>query len=235
MVDAKKRSQKVAKGTLSARLGSKPEPAPEVEAASEPAPECAPKPAAASALKKAPDAASPPSAPSAPSPTPAPSAGGKAGSLQDQFLNSLRREKTPVTMFLVKGVKLQGIVTWFDNFSILLRRDGQSQLVYKHAISTIMPGQPVNAEQFGQGGEGGRKQRLLQDIFLTSVRDAAVPVTMFLVNGVMLQGRIAAYDLFCMLLEREGFVQLAYKHAVSTIQPAAPVDLSGDFGEEEGE
>ena len=58
-------------------------------------------------------------------------------------------------MFLVKGVKLQGIVTWFDNFSILLRRDGQSQLVYKHAISTIMPSQPVDAAQFGSGGEGG--------------------------------------------------------------------------------
>ena len=153
----------------------------------------------------------------------------RAQSLQDAFLNLLRKNKTPVTMVLVKGVKLQGIVTWFDNFSILLRRDGQSQLVYKHAISTIMPSQPVDADQFGMAGDGGKKQRLLQDVFLGSVRDAGVSVTMFLVNGVMLQGRIAAYDLFCMLLEREGFVQLAYKHAVSTIQPAAPVDLSGDW------
>lgn len=156
----------------------------------------------------------------------------KGGNLQDQFLNFLRKEKIAVTMFLVKGVKLQGIVTWFDNFSILLRRDGQSQLVYKHAISTIMPGQPVDAEVFGPVGEGNRKQRLLQDIFLTRVRDAEVQVTMFLVNGVMLQGRIASFDLFCMLLERDGFVQLAYKHAVSTIQPASHVDLSGDFDDE---
>ena len=73
----------------------------------------------------------------------APVVAGKGQNLQDQFLNTLRKNKTPVTMFLVKGVKLQGIVTWFDNFSILLRRDGQSQLVYKHAISTIMPAQPV--------------------------------------------------------------------------------------------
>ena len=170
-----------------------------------------------------------------PEAAPAPAAGGgaavKGANLQDLFLNHLRREKTPVTMFLVKGVKLQGIVTWFDNFSILLRRDGQSQLVYKHAISTIMPGQPIDAAQFGPGGEGGKKQRLLQDIFLSRVRDAGV--TMFLVNGVMLQGRIAAYDLFCMLLEREGFVQLAYKHAVSTIQPAAPVDLTNGFDDDE--
>lgn len=159
-------------------------------------------------------------------------AGARNGNLQDVFLNFLRKEKLPVTMFLVKGVKLQGIVTWFDNFSILLRRDGQSQLVYKHAISTIMPGQPVEADMFGNVGEGNRKQRLLQDIFLTRVRDAEVQVTMFLVNGVMLQGRIASFDLFCMLLEREGFVQLAYKHAVSTIQPASHVDLSGEFDDE---
>ncbi len=159
----------------------------------------------------------------------------KNANLQDVFLNHLRREKTPVTMFLVKGVKLQGIVTWFDNFSILLRRDGQSQLVYKHAISTIMPGQPVDAEQFGVGPNGNRKVRLLQDIFLTRVRDAEVQVTMFLVNGVMLQGRIASFDLFCMLLERDGYVQLAYKHAVSTIQPDRPVDLSDDELDDDGE
>ena len=67
----------------------------------------------------------------------------KNQNLQDLFLNALRRSKTPVTMFLVKGVKLQGIITWFDNFSVLLRRDGHTQLVYKHAISTVMPGAPI--------------------------------------------------------------------------------------------
>ncbi len=154
--------------------------------------------------------------------------------LQDQFLNLLRKSKTPLTIFLVNGVKLQGIVTWFDNFCVLLRRDGQSQLVYKHAISTIMPSQPIDARQFLNGAESGNKKvRLLQDVFLASIRTAGVQVTMFLVNGVMLQGRVAAYDLFCMLLEREGYVQLAYKHAVSTIQPVTPVDLSG--GEWDGE
>ena len=130
--------------------------------------------------------------------------GTRGQSLQDAFLNLLRKSKAPVTMFLVKGVKLQGIVTWFDNFSILLRRDGQSQ---------------------GQTS----KQRLLQDVFLSRVTEAEAQVTMFLVNGVMLQGKIAAYDLFCMLLEREGYVQLAYKHAVSTIQPASAVDLTEEF------
>ena len=64
--------------------------------------------------------------------------------LQDAFLNQVRKEKNSVTVFLINGVKLQGIITWFDNFCILLRRDGQSQLVYKHAISTIMPSQNVS-------------------------------------------------------------------------------------------
>jgi host factor-I protein len=67
----------------------------------------------------------------------------KKQNLQDAFLNSVRKSKTPLTIFLVNGVKLQGVVSWFDNFCVLLRRDGQSQLVYKHAISTIMPAQPV--------------------------------------------------------------------------------------------
>ena len=67
----------------------------------------------------------------------------KAQNVQDVFLNHVRKAKTPVTVFLVNGVKLQGIITWFDNFSVLLRRDGHTQLVYKHAISTVMPGAPI--------------------------------------------------------------------------------------------
>ena len=67
----------------------------------------------------------------------------KPNNLQDTFLNAVRKAKVPVTMFLVNGVKLQGNISWFDNFCVLLRRDGQSQLVYKHAISTVMPAGPV--------------------------------------------------------------------------------------------
>lgn len=65
------------------------------------------------------------------------------GNLQDTFLNKLRKEKAPITVFLINGVKLQGVITWFDTFSILLRRENHAQLVYKHAISTIMPINPV--------------------------------------------------------------------------------------------
>ena len=63
----------------------------------------------------------------------------KSKNVQDVFLNTVRKNKTSVTVFLVNGVKLQGIITWFDNFSMLLRRDGHTQLIYKHAISTVMP------------------------------------------------------------------------------------------------
>ena len=156
----------------------------------------------------------------------------KHTSLQDLFLNALRRGKTPVTMFLVKGVKLQGIVTWFDNFSVLLRRDGQSQLIYKHALSTIMPaGQIDFSAIIDQVGEAGRKPPGLQEIFLNAVTRSDDSVTMFLVNGVMLQGYVAAFDLFCMLLQRDGMSQLVYKHAVSTVQPARPLNLAEEPAE----
>ena len=160
----------------------------------------------------------------------------KQTSLQDLFLNTVRRGKTPVTMFLVKGVKLQGIVTWFDNFSVLLRRDGQSQLIYKHAISTIMPAGPLDIPGLIEAaGDMQKKQPLLQEIFLNAVKKSESSVTMFLVNGVMLQGQIAAFDLFCMLLQRDGMAQLVYKHAVSTVQPAIPLNLADETAGSDGD
>lgn len=68
----------------------------------------------------------------------------KSQNVQDVFLNTLRKEKVPVTIFLVSGVKLQGSVTGFDNFCVVLRRSPQIQLVYKHAIATIVPSGPVS-------------------------------------------------------------------------------------------
>jgi host factor-I protein len=161
----------------------------------------------------------------------------KVNNLQDMFLNSLRRSKTPVTMFLVKGVKLQGIITWFDNFSVLLRRDGQAQLVYKHAISTIMPSNSLDLSEiervFAEQLEK-KKPTLLQEVFLGAVRRSDAPVTMFLVNGVMLQGEIVAFDLFCLLLQRDGLSQLVYKHAISTVQPERPISFMEQDEEEQG-
>ena len=76
----------------------------------------------------------------------------KMKNLQDAFLNQVRKQKIPLTVFLVNGVKLQGIITWFDNFCLLLRRDGHSQLVYKHAISTVMPVTPVSLNDDDEDG-----------------------------------------------------------------------------------
>jgi host factor-I protein len=137
----------------------------------------------------------------------------------------------------VKGEKLQGIITWFDNFSVLLRRDGNAQLIYKHAISTIMPAQPIDLREieaaFADQMEK-KKPALLQEVFLSAVKRSGEPVTMFLVNGVMLQGEIAAFDLFCMLLQREQLSQLVYKHAISTVQPESPVNFVDNQDEEQG-
>ena len=79
--------------------------------------------------------------------------GSSQSTLQDNFLNSVRKTKNPVTLFLVNGVKLQGVITWFDNFSVLLRREGTVQLVYKHAISTVMPSLPLDlaGEEIDEG------------------------------------------------------------------------------------
>lgn len=62
---------------------------------------------------------------------------------QDSFLQSLRSGKAPCTIFLINGIKLQGIITGFDNFSIVLTRESHAQLIYKHAISTVMPNAPL--------------------------------------------------------------------------------------------
>ena len=154
-------------------------------------------------------------------------------SLQDHFLNSVRRAKLPVTIFLVKGVKLQGVITWFDAFSLLLRREGASQLVYKHSISTIMPSEPPPDLVPTTGGEGAKPQ--LQDVFLAAAARENERMTLFLVNGVMLQGAVTGFDQFSLVLERGGQVQLVYKHAISTLQPAHALNLGGENGHDDGE
>lgn len=147
----------------------------------------------------------------------------KAFSLQDLFLNSARRSKVSLTVFLLKGVKLQGVMTWFDPFSLLLRRDGQTQLVYKHSISTIMPARPLDLSGLDDA-EAAIKPGL-QEAFLSAATREGPTVTMFLINGVMLQGHVVRHDQFSLLLERGGQVQLVYKHAISTIQPEHPLAL----------
>ena len=83
----------------------------------------------------------------------------KNQNVQDVFLKKIRKEKMTVTVFLVNGVKLQGVVTWFDNFSMLLRRDSHVQLVYKHAISTIMPGGPLKLYDEEEAGDSASAEQ----------------------------------------------------------------------------
>ena len=154
-------------------------------------------------------------------------------SLQDHFLNSVRRAKLPLTIFLVKGVKLQGVVTWFDAFSLLLRREGASQLVYKHSISTIMPSE-VPADFVATSSVVDGAKASLQDLFLKAAVHDRESMTLFLINGVMLQGSVTGFDQFSLALERGGQVQLVYKHAISTLQPAHQLNLGQEqAGEEE--
>ncbi|HSH85274.1 MAG TPA: RNA chaperone Hfq [Guyparkeria sp.] len=78
----------------------------------------------------------------------------KSQSLQEPFLNMLRREKVPVSVYLRNGIKLQGQIDSFDNFVVLLKNN-VSQLVYKHAISTIVPARPVSIDLEPTRGEPG--------------------------------------------------------------------------------
>jgi host factor-I protein len=116
----------------------------------------------------------------------------KSLSLQDRFLNGARRSKAAVTVYLLKGVRLQGVITWFDSFSLLLRRDRQTQLVYKHSISTIMPSKPIDLADVPAADPGPKAN--LQDSFLSSAAREHENMTIFLVNGVMLQGRVSVHD-----------------------------------------
>lgn len=83
--------------------------------------------------------------------------------VQDAFLNHVRKNRIPLTVFLINGVKLQGVATWFDNTSILLKREGHSQLVYKHAISTIMPQAPIHILQNSENSNTHSQASLTAD------------------------------------------------------------------------
>jgi host factor-I protein len=80
----------------------------------------------------------------------------KGHSLQDPYLNALRKERIPVSIFLVNGIKLQGTVESFDQFVILLKNT-VSQMVYKHAISTVVPSRNVRLEATDEKGESGEE------------------------------------------------------------------------------
>ena len=149
--------------------------------------------------------------------------------LQDAFLNHVRKAKVPVTIFLINGVKLQGMITWFDNFCVLLRRDGQSQLVYKHAISTVVPARNVRIGP-SAGEEGAEESRDFKesdqhlvelhrrDVFLV---DPELAVIFKVHHGVVQLGqRIAEALAAWTLVHRGGRVLVeAVNHVRAKVEP----------------
>ncbi len=133
--------------------------------------------------------------------------------LQDQFLNGARRDGTPVSVFLVKGVRLQGRISGFDAYSFTLRRDDSEQLVYKQAVSTILIAQAYQPDIVPAARRGDR-----QDEFLG--RRHGQSVSLYLINGVSLEGELIAHDIYCLLLSSEDGRQLVFKHALSTVSDA---------------
>lgn len=111
------------------------------------------------------------------------------------------------------------MVCAFDNFALELRRSSGSQLIYKHAISTIAP---VRApEEFGLPADEHRGEGL-QEPFLAKAATSGSAMSLYLVNGVMLEGEVAGFDQYCVLMTRSGVPQMVYKHAISTLQSAEP-------------
>lgn len=134
-----------------------------------------------------------------------------ASELQSIFLNACRKQKLPVNMFLMKGVRLQGQIAGFDSYSLMLRRGGAEQLVYKHSICSILPAEAPDIDIPASGGDS------LQDNFL--LRHEGTHMTVFLTNGVLLKGSLMAHDAFVLLLRTGEGPQLLFKHAISTLQP----------------
>lgn len=138
----------------------------------------------------------------------------KALDLQNIILNHCRREGVPVSIYLIKGVRLQGAVSGFDPFVLTLKRDGRDQLIYKHGIATLsarIDRSLVPADV--AGGEG------LQQVYLDRLSGRLVEV--FLLSGVRLSGTLLAHDRFTLALASEGEVQLVYKHALSSLSETA--------------
>ena len=129
--------------------------------------------------------------------------------LQDAFLNHLRREGASVSIFLMKGLRLQGQISGFDAYALTLRRKGEEQLVYKQAIASILAATQWRPEEADLAG-GDRQQEFLR-------RRRSSEVRLYLINGVSLAGTLLGHDSFCLLLSANEGEQIVFKHAVATV------------------
>lgn len=137
--------------------------------------------------------------------------------IQNFLLNQCRRDAVSASVYLLKGVRLQGVISGFDNFVLTLRREGAEQLVYKHGIATFAARIDLTSlPEPDASGAGDDIQAAILERFRNAEVDA------FLVNGVRLTGRLIAYDRFIVLIEGpNGAAQMIYKHALSSLAGAA--------------
>lgn len=154
----------------------------------------------------------------------------KKTGLQEQFLGYLRKKMITVTIFLVNGVRLEGELVASTIYVICIRRGGQLQLIFKQAIATFCPKKTVNLHHVSQMAQEDPSMTEntpgLQEIFLNYLRKNLIEITLFLVNGIKLQGRVKSFDTYCLVLERPEAAnerpdqaQLIYKHSIATLFP----------------
>lgn len=135
--------------------------------------------------------------------------------LQDKVLQEARAKRMQVTVFFVNGFQMKGIIKAFDNYTFYLVNEGKEYLLYKHAVTTLVPLKQLTGEQI----KNRMKPMNLQDTVLNAVRGQDMQVKVFLTNGFQIQGKVKEFDNFTILLEKEGKDHLIYKQALTTIQP----------------
>jgi host factor-I protein len=136
--------------------------------------------------------------------------------LQNLVLNQCRRSGVSVSLYLLKGVRLQGTIGGFDSFVLTLRREGEEQLVYKHGLATLAARVDLDRGEVSKASGGGEG---LQHSILEKHMGKAIDA--FLVNGVRLTGMLVGHDRFTVLIEGPNkSLQLVYKHALSSIAGA---------------
>lgn len=140
---------------------------------------------------------------------------GKVFELQNPFFNVIRTNRVPVAIYLVNGIKLQGLITSFDRHTLKLNHsEVQDQLVYKHAIATVVPRQKI---ELPLAAVEELSQEKTQDAFLDAIKEANKWVNVYLMNGIKLEGCVFAHDGYTLILDNNKTSQLAYKHAIATV------------------
>lgn len=139
--------------------------------------------------------------------------------LQDRLYAALKEDRIKTKVFLTNGFQMDGIIKEVDNFTILVLKDGQERMIYKHAISTIEPTKKIdNTTNRRQSSNTNLQERLY-----TSLKEGEIKAKIYLTNGFQLDGIIKDFDNFTILILKDGREDMIYKHAISTIEPSKAV------------